>query len=64
MDGEGRPVITWEPDLNEGGTKQQRVYRVLGAKALGATAQWDDVTDSADSGAEGYRFFKVKVEMP
>ncbi|MBQ6926244.1 MAG: leucine-rich repeat protein, partial [Kiritimatiellae bacterium] len=64
MDGEGRPVITWEPDLNKGGTKQEREYRVLGAKALGATTQWDDVTDIANPGAEGYRFFKVTVEMP
>lgn len=61
---DGKPVVTWTPDLNEGGTKSERVYRVLGAKELGAAAQWDDVTDVEDPDAEGYRFFKAAVEMP
>ena len=61
---DGKPVVKWSPDLNEGGTKEVRVYRVMGAKELGAAAQWDDVTDIADTAAEGYRFFKVTVEMP
>ena len=62
---DGKPVVKWSPDLNENGTKNERVYRVLGAKELGAAAQWDDVTDLQDYGAEhGYRFFKVDVELP
>ena len=40
------PVIGWEPDLNEDGTRHERVYRVLGAKTLGGG--WDDVTDIDD----------------
>ncbi len=60
----GKPVVSWSPDLNEGGTKNERVYRVLGAKSLSGEVQWDDVTDVADWDAEGYRFFKVQVEMP
>lgn len=64
MDANGKPVVSWTPDLNEGGTKSERVYRVLGSKSLGASAQWDDITDIADPDAEGYRFFKVKVKMP
>ena len=59
---DGKPVVSWEPDLNEGDTKHERVYRVLGAKTLGGG--WDDMTDIADPGAEGYRFFKATVEMP
>lgn len=55
-------MVSWEPDLNEDGTKHERVYRVLGAKTLGCG--WDDVTDIADPGAEGYRFFKATVTMP
>ena len=64
MGADGKPVVTWTPDLNEGGKKSERVYRVLGAKELGAAAQWDDVTDVEDPDAEGYRFFKAAVEMP
>ena len=59
---DGKPAVTWTPDLNEGGTKNERVYRVLGAKTLGGG--WDDVTNMADPDAEGYRFFKAMVEMP
>ena len=64
MGADGKPVVSWTPDLNEGGKKSERVYRVLGAKELGAAAQWDDVTDVEDPDAEGYRFFKAAVEMP
>lgn len=55
---DGRPVVTWTPDL-----LGERAYRTLGTKSLGADAQWDDVTDIDDPGAEGYRFFKVSVGM-
>ena len=62
---DGKPIVSWQPDLNEDGTKAERVYRVLGAKALNGEVQWDDVTDLQDYGAEqGYRFFKVDVELP
>ena len=61
---DGKPVVKWSPDLNENGTKNERVYRVLGAKELGAAAQWDDVTNLQDPSAEGYHFFKVDVELP
>jgi len=61
----GEPKISWEPDLNEDGAKHERVYRILGAKSLDHGAEWDDVTDLQDYGAEqGYRFFKVDVELP
>lgn len=59
----GKPIIiSWDPDLNENGMKNERVYRILGAKSLGGP--WDDVTDIVDLDAEGYRFFKATVEMP
>ena len=51
----GAPCVTWTPDLNEGGTKHERVYTVEGKAAL--TNDWDAV--NADS-----RFFRVKVSMP
>lgn len=54
--------MSWEPDFNEGVTKHEHVYRVLGAKTLGGV--WDDVTDIADPGASGYQFFKATVTMP
>ena len=55
---DGKPVVTWTPDL-----LGERTYRILGTKSLGADAQWDDVTDIDDPGAEGYRFFKVSVQI-
>ena len=62
MNAEGKPVVSWSPDLNENGTKKERIYRVLGAKTLGN--DWDDVTDILDLDATGCRFFKVTVELP
>ena len=52
---EGEPVIGWMPDLNEGGTKNERVYTVEGKANL--TDSWAP-TNSAS------RFFRVKVSMP
>lgn len=52
----GRPVVSWEPDLNEGGTKHERVYRVLGKEKL-TDGEWAP-TNSAS------RFFRVNVTMP
>jgi len=58
---EGKPVVTWEPDVNDGtGKVGARVYKVLGKESLDADL-WTEVTD----GKEGdYRFFKVTVDMP
>lgn len=61
---DGVPVVTPIPDLNEGGTRNVRVYRVLGATTLGPGAEWDDVTDRADLAETGYRFFKAAVSLP
>ena len=53
---DGEPVIGWEPDLNEGGTKHERVYTVEGKENL-TDKSWAP-TNSAS------RFFRVKVSMP
>ncbi|MBQ6246305.1 MAG: chitobiase/beta-hexosaminidase C-terminal domain-containing protein [Kiritimatiellae bacterium] len=55
---DGRPVVTWTPDL-----LGERKYRVLGKKTLDSNEDWTDVTDEADLDAAGWRFFKAKVEM-
>ncbi len=60
----GHPRISWHPDLNDGGTRQERVYRILGAKTLDQAVQWADVSNMVYPEADGYRFFKVVVEMP
>ena len=52
---DGVPVIGWEPDLNEGGTKHERVYTVEGKANL--RDSWAP-TNSAS------RFFRVKVGKP
>ncbi len=51
----GAPVVGWEPDLNDGGTKHERVYTVEGKENLADS--WAP-TNSAS------RFFRVKVSMP
>ena len=55
MDG-GTPLVSWSPDLNEGGTKAERVYTVEGKETL-SDETWDP-TNAAT------RFFRVKVGMP
>jgi hypothetical protein len=52
----GEPVIGWEPDLNEGDTKHERVYTVEGRESL-TEGSWGP-TNAAS------RFFRVKVSMP
>lgn len=59
----GKPEVSWLPKLPpEEETK--RIYRILGTKTLESGAQWSDVTSLANPDAEGYRFFKVSVEIP
>lgn len=60
---DGKPVITWTPDLNEGGAKSLRTYRTLGIDDLSQSADpaaWREVAPGAES---DYKFFKVKVEL-
>ena len=52
----GNPVIGWTPDLNEGGTKQERVYTVEGRESL--------TSDSWGPTNAASRFFRVKVALP
>ena len=54
---DGLPVIAREPDLNENGSKSERLYKVYGKESLG-DADWVYPTNSL------HRFFKVTVEMP
>ena len=58
----GKPVISWEPDLNENETKEVREYTTYGCRALGGT--WQDMSVVPESEKENYRFFKVTVSMP
>ena len=51
----GAPVVSWTPDLNEGGTQSARSYEVQGKPTM--ADDWD-ATNSAS------RFFRVKVELP
>lgn len=59
MDDDGKPVVTWSPDLNEGAGKVgARAYTIMGSNDL---ETWSEVAD----GTEGnFHFFKVKVSMP
>ena len=53
---DGVANITWEPDLNEGGTKDIRIYKIWGKQFLD-DAEWSYPTDSL------HRFFRVSVEL-
>ena len=52
----GSAAVTWTPDLNEGGTKNERIYTVEGKTNLG-----DELWGPTNAAS---RFFRVKVEMP
>ena len=60
---DGKLKVTFSPDLNEGGTKAVRVYRVKGKKKAGE-GTWKDLTGVEDYDAEGWRFFRAYVELP
>ena len=53
---DGAPIVGWEPDLNKGGTKLERVYTVEGRERL------TDCNWGAPNAAS--RFFRVKVTLP
>ena len=70
---DGKPVLKWDPDLNEDGTKQERVYQVWARKSVEApepdgedtTDGWADVTgQEATWVTNGWRFFRVGVDLP
>ena len=52
------PIVTWEPDLNENGTKSERLYKIYGSGTLDGGGEWQYPTNSL------HRFFRVTVEMP
>lgn len=54
----GAARVWWTPDLNEGGTKQIRKYKIWGVDSLAGESEWEYPTNST------HRFFKVTVEMP
>ena len=57
----GKPVVSWEPDLNDGGAKSERFYKVFGKRSLSQSENWTRLAD-ADA-TDGYSFFKVSVGM-
>ena len=56
---DGKPVITWEPDMNDGAGKiGVRTYKILGSTDL---KTWAEVADEREA---NFNFFKVEVSMP
>ncbi len=60
---DGEPVVEWDPDLNDGGAKAERAYKLLGKRLL-SEDDWTDLSDERDVDAKGWRFFRVRVGMP
>ncbi len=56
MTADGQPIISWSPDLNEGGRKRERVYTVEGRESL-TEGSWGPTNANS-------RFFRVKVDLP
>jgi len=54
---DGEVLLTWEPDLNEAGTKAIRAYLLLGKETLDPAEEWKPPTAAS-------KFFKVQVSMP
>ncbi len=59
----GEPVVEWDPDLNEGGAKSERAYKLLGKRLL-SEDDWTELPDGVDVDAGEWRFFRVRVGMP
>jgi len=59
---DGKPVITWEPDLNDDGKRSVRSYTTYGCENIGG--KWHDMSTVPEADKPNYRFFKVTVEMP
>ena len=57
---DGKPVVTWVPDLSEASGAEKRAYKTLGKVELG-DKDWVEVNDANRA---GMRFFKVTVELP
>ena len=53
---DGRPIVTWEPNLNTNG--MVRLYKVYGSETLENGGDWQYPTNSL------HKFFKVEVGMP
>lgn len=59
----GQPSLIPDPDLNEGGTKAERVYNVQGRKSLdGGT--WEEAPGLDGWRGKDWRFFRITVKMP
>ena len=54
--------ITHDPPLSAE-EEASRTYRIFAKQSLAAPEPWTEVTDLPDLAADGYRFFRVKVEM-
>ena len=59
----GEIKLTWEPDLNQGGTKHVRKYTEWGCESLGSDG-WVDMATVPDALKCDYKFRKVTVDMP
>jgi hypothetical protein len=55
---DGKAVVEWAPDLDE-----DRAYKLLGKRTL-SDEKWEEVSEGADVDTEGWRFFRVRVELP
>ncbi len=66
-----KPVVTWLPDLNEGGTKKERIYQVDTKTDLRDAWELHELKDGEEFKAPFYglpgdprRFFRVRVLLP
>jgi len=61
---DGEPRVAWHPDLNRGGTKQERIYTLYGTTNLLSDDPWTDVTGDPAPVSSGWRFFRATVALP
>ena len=61
---DGKPQILLNHTEDGSGNSFLPNVRLLGTATLGATGNWDDVTDITDTDAAGYRFYKAGVGIP
>jgi hypothetical protein len=61
---DGKPIVTWSPDLNQNGKEKVRLYKTFGTECLGDSELWVDMDGVSDSSRTLFKFFKVTVGLP
>ena len=60
---DGKWIVEWTPDLNDGLSQPVRKYCIEGKREL-LDENWTDVSGEADLSTAGWNYFRVGVSLP